>query len=61
MQLEPGNKDNLIFTIELTDKNGIKERHLPYNQLLSKSNGNVQVKDGNNSSNDRRNCEGTSA
>ena len=58
--LEPGNKDNLIFTIELTDKNGIKDRHLPYNQLLSKGNGNVQVEDDNNSSNDRRNCEGKS-
>ena len=58
--LEPDNRGSLIFKIELTDKNSIKERHLPYNQLLSKGNGNVQVKD-NNRSNDRRNCEGASA
>ena len=58
--LEPDNRDSLIFKIELTDKNSIKERHLPYNQLLSKGNGNVQVKD-NNRSNGRRNCEGASA
>ena len=33
--LEPDNKDSLLFTIEMTDKNSsIKERHLPYNQLL---------------------------
>ena len=45
--LEPANRDSLIFKIELSDKNSIKERHLPYNQLLSKDNGNVQVKDDN--------------
>ena len=54
--LEPENRDSLIFKIELTDKNRIKERHLPYNQLLSKGNGNVQVK-GDNRSNDRRNFQ----
>ena len=32
--LEPDNRDSLIFKIELTNKNSIKERHLPYNQLL---------------------------
>ena len=37
------NKDNLVFTIEKTNKNfTIKERHLPYNQLFEKSNGKVQ-------------------
>ena len=58
--LEPGNSDSLIFKIELTDKNSIKERHLPYNQLLSKGNGNVQVND-DNRSNDRRNFHRKSA
>ena len=43
----------MIFKIELTDKNSIKERHLPYNRLLSKGNDNVQVKD-DNRSNDRK-------
>ena len=47
--LEPDNKNSLIFKIELTDKNNIKERHFPYNQLFSKGNGNVQVKDDNRS------------
>ena len=54
--LEPDNRDSLILKIELTDKNSIKERHLPYNQLLSKGNVNVQVKD-DNRSNDRRNFQ----
>ena len=45
--LEPDNRDSLIFKIELSDKNSIKERHLPYNQPLSKGNG--------NRSDDRRN------
>ena len=58
--LEPDNTDSLIFKIELSDKNSIKERHLPYNQLLSKGNGNVQVKD-DNRSDDRRNFQGKSA
>ena len=58
--LEPDNRDSLIFNIELSDKNSIKEQHLPYNQLLSKRNGNVQVKD-DNRSNDRRNFQGKSA
>ena len=58
--LEPDNRDSLIFKIELTHKNNIKERHLPYNQLLSKGNGNIQVKD-DNRSNDRRNFQGKSA
>ena len=58
--LEPHNSDSLIFKIELTDKNSIKERHLPYNQLLSKGNGNIQVND-DNRSNDRRNFKGKSA
>ena len=58
--LEPDNRDSLIFKIELTDKNSIKERHLPYNQLLSKDNGNVQVKD-DNRSNNRRNFQGKNA
>ena len=58
--LEPGNRNSLIFKIELSDKNSIKERHLPYNQLLSKGNGNVQVKD-DNRSNDRRNFQGKNA
>ena len=49
LNLEPDNRDSLIFKIELTDKNGTKEQHLPYSQLLSKGNGNVQVKDGNRS------------
>ena len=57
--LEPNNRDSLTFKIELSDKNSIKEQHLPYNQLLSKGNGNIQVKD-DNRANDRRNCEGTS-
>ena len=36
--VESNNKDSLVFTIETTDKNSsIKERHLPYNQLLLKS------------------------
>ena len=35
--LEPDNRDSLIFKTELSDKNSIKERHLPYNQLLSKT------------------------
>ena len=47
--LEADNRYSLIFKIELSDKNSIKERHLPYNQLLSKGNGNVQVKDDNRS------------
>ena len=58
--LEPDNRDSLSFKIELTDKNSIKEQHLPYNQLLSKGNGNAQVKD-DNRSNDRRNFQGKSA
>ena len=58
--LEPVNRDSLIFKIELTDKNIMKERHLHYNQLLSKGNGNVQVKD-DNRSNDRINFQGKSA
>ena len=58
--LEPDNRDSLIFKIELTDKNSIKERQLPYNRLLSKGNGNVQVKD-DNRRNDRRNFQGKSA
>ena len=29
--LEPDNRDSLIFKIESTDKNSIKEQHLPYN------------------------------
>ena len=28
--LEPNNRDSLIFKIELSDKNSIKDRHLPY-------------------------------
>ena len=56
----PDNRDSLIFKIELSDKNSIKEKHLPYNQLLSKGNGNVQVKD-NNRSSDRRNFQGKNA
>ena len=58
--LEPDSRDSLIFEIELSDKNSIKERHLPYNQLLSKGNGNVQVKD-DNRSDDRKNFQGKSA
>ena len=58
--LESDNRDSLIFKIELSDKNSIKERHLPYNQLLSKGNGNVQVKDCNRSD-DRRNFQEKSA
>ena len=58
--LEPDNRDSLIFKIELSDKNSIKERHLPYNQLLSKGNGNLQVK-GDNRSDQRRNFQGKSA
>ena len=58
--LEPDNRDNLIYKIELSDKNSIKGRHLPYNQLLSKGNGNVQVKD-NNRSNDGRSFRGKNA
>ena len=57
--LEPDNRNSLIFKIELTDKNSVKELHLPYNRLLSKGNGNVQVKD-DNRSNDRRNFQGKS-
>ena len=49
-----------FFKIELSDKNSIKERHLPYNQLLSKGNDSVQVKD-DNRSDDRRNFQGKSA
>ena len=58
--LEPDNRDSLIFKTELSDKSSIKERHLPYNQLLSKGNGNVQVKD-DNRSDDRTNFQGKSA
>ena len=58
--LEPDNRDSLIFKIELSDKNSIKEQHLPYNQLLSKGNGNVQVKD-DNRSDDRRSFQEKSA
>ena len=58
--LEPDNRYSLIFKIELSDKNSIKEQHLPYNQLSSKGNGNVQVKD-DNRSDDRRNFQGKSA
>ena len=59
--LEPGNRDSLIFKIELSDKNSIKGRHLSYDLLsLTKSSG-----DNNNSndyrSNDRRNFQGKSA
>ena len=50
----------MIFKIELSDKNSIKELHLPYNQLLSKGNSNAQVKD-DNRSDDRRNFQGKSA
>ena len=58
--LEPDNRDSLVFEIELSDKNSIKERHLSYNQLLSKGNGNVQLKD-DNRIDDRRNFQGKSA
>ena len=58
--LETDNRDSLIFKIELSDKNSIKERYLPYNQLLSKGNGNVQVQD-DNRSDDRRNFQGKCA
>ena len=58
--LEPDNRDSLIFKIQLSDKNSIKEQHLPYNQLLSKGNGNAQVKD-DSRSDDRRNFGGKSA
>ena len=44
----------------MTDKNSsIKERHLPYNQVLLKGNGNVQqVKDANKNDDSRRNSKG---
>ena len=58
--LEPDNRDSLIYKIKLSDKNSIKGRHLPYNQLLSKGNSNIQVKD-DNRSNDRRNFRGKNA
>ena len=58
--LEPNNRDSLIFKIELSDKNSTKERHLTYNQLLSKGNGNLRVKD-DNKNDDRRNFQGKSA
>ena len=54
--LEPDNKDDLIFTIELTDKNSIKERHLLYNQPVVKGNSNSEDKNA-NESNDTRNFE----
>ena len=59
--LESDNKNDLLFTIEMTHKNNsIKERHLPYNQLLLKGNGNVQqLKDANKNDGSRRNSEGT--
>ena len=58
--LEPDNRDSLIFKNELNDKNSIKERHLPYNLLLSKGNGNVEVKYDHRSG-DRRNFQGKNA
>ena len=54
--LEPDNNDDLIFTIELTDKNSIKEKHLLYNQPVVKGNGNSEDKNA-NESNDTRNFE----
>ena len=52
--LEPDNRDSLIFKIELSGKNSIKERHLPYNLLsFSKSSGNSRDNI-DNKSNDRR-------
>ena len=38
--LDPGNRDSLIFKIELSYNNSVKEQHLPYNlSSFSKSNG----------------------
>ena len=52
--LEPDNRDSLIFKIELSGKNSIKERHLPYNLLsFSKSSGDSRDNI-DNKSNDRR-------
>ena len=51
------NKDSLLFTMGLTDKNAKKERHPPYGQLLLKGSGNSENKDV-NESNDRRNFKG---
>ena len=54
--LEPDNRDSLIFKIELSDMNSIKERHLPYNLLsLTKSSGDNY---NDNRSNDGRNFQG---
>ena len=59
--LDPGNRDSLIFKIELSDKNSIKERHLPYNLLsFSKSNGNSRDNI-DNKSDVRRNFQGKNA
>ena len=54
--LEPDNRDSLVFKIELSDMNSIKERHLPYNLLsLTKSSGDNY---NDNRSNDGRNFQG---
>ena len=57
--LEPNNRDSLIFKIELNDKNSIKERHLPYNLLsVTKSSGDSRDNKGED---DRRNFQGKTA
>ena len=59
--LEPDNRDSLIFKVELSDKNSVKGQHLPYNLLsFSKSSGDGRDNI-DNKSNNRRNCEGASA
>ena len=57
--LEPNNRDSLIFKIELNDKNSIKERHLPYNLLsLTRSSADSRDNKGVNRRDDRRNLQG---
>ena len=59
--LEPDNRDSLIFKIELSDKNSIKERHLPCT-LSSLAKSSYDSRDNNDGrSNDRRNFQGKSA
>ena len=59
--LEPDNRDSLIFKTELSDKSSIKELHLPYDLLsLTKSSGDSRNDKANDKRDDRRNFQGKS-
>ena len=60
--VEPNNKDSLVFTIETTDKNSsIKERHLPYNQLLLRSDANEKDEANRKNENNNSSRRGTNS